>query len=151
MSDCDLKRVLLKCGRYYRSAALFYHELWREHLRQIGFVVIKIERLEQHDLWIIRVRLTSSSQLHLLLSSRPARKKAGADPVEHQLKALVRAFANGLGTPIKTDYVTVTRTGHYCTIAFIWPPGEPGCLLRKERKPSAFSFLIRPWLRSNRN
>jgi hypothetical protein len=152
MSDSELKRVLLKSGRYSRSAAFFYHELWREHFRQIGFVVIKVEKLEQHDLWVIRLRITSPAQLQLLLSSPPARSlNAGTDPIEHRLRIIVRAFASRLGTAIRNDYLSVSRTGHYCTIAFLWPHGKAGCLLRKEKRPSAFSFLIRPWLKRNRN
>jgi len=69
MSAFQLKTILLKSGRYYRSAALFYHELWREHLRQMGFVVISVEKLDAHDLWVIRLRITSSAQLNLLFSS----------------------------------------------------------------------------------
>lgn len=152
MSESQLKRVLLESGRYYRSATLFYHELWREHLRQIGFVVIKVEKLEQHDLWVIRVRITASSQLYLLVSSGPPSNFKGQTAlIEHQLKRVIRAFANALGPPVRSDYLTVDRIGHYCTIAFIWPLGKPGRLLRKEKKPSAFSFLIRGWLKRNRN
>ena len=152
MSVAQLKQVLLKSGRYYRSAALFYHELWRQHLRQMGFVVISVEKLDAHDLWVISVRITSAAQVHLLLSLRPTGKmKEGIDPLEYQLTKFVQRLGNTMGQPIRSDYLTVQRTGAYCTVAFIWKPGRPGRLLRKEKKPSAFSFLIRPWLKRNRN
>ena len=152
MSAFQLKTILLKSGRYYRSAALFYHELWREHLRQMGFIVISVEKLDAHDLWVIRLRITSSAQLNLLFSSASAGKcRAQNDRLEHELKAAARRFANTLGQPIRSDYLTVHRTGAYCTVAFIWKPGKPGRLLRTEKKPSAFSFLIRPWLKRIRN
>jgi hypothetical protein len=152
MSAARLKQVLLKSGRYYRSAALFYHELWREHLRQIGFVVISVEKLDAHDLWTIRLRITSSAQLHLLLSLKPAAKfRDQNDRLVNELKAAIRRLANTMGQPLRTDYLTVERTGAYCTVAFIWRPGKPGRLLRKEKKPSAFSFLIKPWLKRNTN
>jgi hypothetical protein len=152
MSASQLKQVLLKSGRYYQSGALFYHKLWREHLRQLGFVVISVEKLDAHDLWVIRLRITSSAQLHLLLSSPPAGKsKAHDDRLEHELRVAVRRVANTMGQPIRSDYLAAQRTGAYCTLAFIWKPGRPGRLLRTEKKPSAFSFLIRPWLKRNAN
>ena len=152
MSAAQLKQVLLKSGRYYRSGALFYHELWREHLRQIGFVVISVEKLDAHDLWTIRLRITSSAQLHLLLSTKPAGQfKDQNDRLVHELRAAVRRLANLMGPPIRSDYLSVQRAGTYCTVAFIWKPGSPGRLSRKEKKPSAFSFLIKPWLKRNTN
>jgi len=152
MSATQLKQVLLKSGRYYRSAAHFYHVLWREHLRQIGFVVIYVEKLDAHDLWTIRLRITSSAQLHLLLSSKPAGHfKDENDRLVHELRAAIRRLANTMGQPLRHDYLTVERAGAYCTVAFIWRPGKPGRLSRKEKKPSAFSFLIKPWLKRNTN
>ena len=63
----------------------------------------------------------------------------------------IQEIASELGPPIKTDCVSVARTGAYFHVSFIWPVGKPGLLLKKEKKPEAFSFLIRPWLRRNRN
>jgi hypothetical protein len=152
MSATQLKQVLLKSGRYYRSAAFFYHELWREHLREIGFIVISVEKLDAHDLWTIRLGITSSAQLHLLLSTKPTGQlKEGNERLVHELRARVRRLANIMGPPIRSDYLTVQRSGAYCTVAFIWKPGSPGRLGRKVKKPSAFSFLIRPWLKRNAN
>lgn len=148
----QLARILLKCGRYYQSAALFYQELWRQRLRQIGFHVISVEKLNAHELWVIRIRITASAQLYLLSTRVAARKLMKAeDPFVHQLAAEVLMLAGAMGPPILKDYLTVTRTGAYCTLAFIWPRGRPGLLLRKEMITDAFSFYIKTWLREQRN
>jgi hypothetical protein len=152
MSEAQLKQVLRKSGRYYQSPGFFYHRLWRQHLRQLGFYVASVEKRSYADCWHIRVRITSSSQLNLLVSSAPAPKRpAGRDPLEHQLRAIVRHLASEMGHPIRNDYLQVQRTGHYCLLVFIWPPGRPGRLQREEKTPAAFSFLIRPWLKRNLN
>ena len=148
----QLARILLKCGRYYRSAALFYQELWHERVQQIGFHVISVEKLDAHEMWVIRIRITASAQLHLLAARPPATKLMTAeDPFVHQLTAEVRALAGAMGPPIRADYLTVTRTGAYCALAFIWPRGRPGRLLRKEKITDAFSFFIKAWLKAHRN
>ena len=69
----------------------------------------------------------------------------------HQLTAEVRALAGAMGPPILKDYLTVTRTGAYCTLAFIWPRGQPGRLLRKEKVTHPFSLHIKRWLKHHRN
>jgi len=38
-----------QAGTYYHSADFFYHELWRERLRQIGFRVVFIERTPERN------------------------------------------------------------------------------------------------------
>jgi hypothetical protein len=82
MSEAQLKQVLRKSGRYYQSPGFFYHRLWQQHLRQMGFYVASVEKRSYADCWHIRVRITSSSQLHLLVSSAPAPKRpAGRDPM----------------------------------------------------------------------
>jgi hypothetical protein len=45
----------------------------------------------------------------------------------------------------------VARKGAYLRVTFIWPLGKPGRWVKPEKKAEAFSFLIRPWLRRNRN
>ena len=152
MPERQLKQVMLKCGQHHLSAALFYHRLWRQHLRNIGFHIILLEKLEQHEMWVIRVRITASAQLRLLAGKAPVRNLMKAnDPFVHQLTGEVREFAASLGPPIAKDYLSVTRTGAYCTIAFMWPRGKPGRLLRKQQVTTAFSLMIRSWLKQVRN
>ena len=150
--DQLLPKILLRCGQYYQSGELFYQRLWRERLRHLGFWVITIEKLACHHLWDIRLRGTLVAQAYLLLS-KPASSASfhAKDLMAAQLKAEMRLMAKELGPPIKRDEITVERTGTYVRVVFLWPKGEPGLLMRKEKKADAFPFLIRPWLRCLRN
>ncbi len=147
-----LKRILRRCGAYYHSADLFYQELWKQRLANIGFCVLSIERLPYHPVWAIRLRGTLAAQAYLLLSKPVSAKLANSDELMlKQLKAEIRQIAIELGAPIKSDCYGVVRTGTYLRVSFIWPLGKPGLWLKPDEKPDAFSFLIRPWLRKNRN
>ncbi len=150
--DRLLQGILLKCGGYYRSGELFYQRLWKDSLIRLGFRVISVEKLDCHHLWDLRLRGTLTAQSYLLLSTPvPAKLLNNPELLERQLQAVICDIAYELGPPIKRDEITVVRTGAYFKVAFIWPCGEPGLLLRKEKRPDAFRFLIRPWLRTVRN
>jgi hypothetical protein len=150
--DRLVKRVLLRCGRYYQGAELFYQRLWKQHFNQLGFRVILVEKYEYHHLWRIRLRGSLTTQSYLLLSKSVSPKFWHAPDVqEKQLAAEVRRIAEEMGLPIKRDCLSVSRTGAYFQVSFLWPKGRPGLLLRSEAKPEAFRFLIRPWLRLIRN
>jgi len=146
--DKLVKQILLRCGRYYQGGKLFYHRLWKQWLNGLGFRVICVERLDCHDLWDLRLRLAPSKPA----VGRPATTRwvELKDPME-KLKLQIRQIARELGPPIQADGITVVRSGAYYRAIFIWPAGEPGLLLRTEKKPEAFSFLIRRCLRRNRN
>ena len=105
-----------------------------------------------HHGWEIRLCSTLSAQAYLLLS-KPIAKQSFDEKelLERQLRSEIRIIAKELGLPIKRDCLDVWRTGQYFRAAFIWPKGKPGQLLKKEKQPSAFSFLIRAWVRRNRN
>src|SRR5437660_4876038 len=66
VKDTLLQRILRRCGSYYHSADLFYQELWKQRLNQIGFRVLSIEKLIYHDVWDIRVCGNLASQTYLL-------------------------------------------------------------------------------------
>ena len=143
---------MTKYGKYYVPPDLFYQRLWRERLREIGFVVTRLEKLDAHDVWHIRLRGTLAAQNYLLLSKSAGQKVLrSADPVTRQLQLEIRRMASEMGSLISKDHLEVTRQGKCFEISFIWPPGRPGRLLRTEKKPDAFSFHIRSWLRKNRN
>lgn len=119
----------------------------------IGFRVLLVQKLSMHEVWEIRVCANLAAQTYLLIS-KPVPKKDiwSADPMRKQLQSEIHQIAKDLGLPIQRDCITVARSGGaYFTIAFIWQRGRPGMLLKKAKKPQAFSFLIRPWLRRNRN
>jgi hypothetical protein len=150
--DRLVKRILLRCGRYYQGAELFYQRLWKQHFNQMGFRVILVEKLDCHHLWRIHLRGSLTTQSFLLLSKSVSPKFMNAPDVqEKQLAAEVRRIAQDLGLPLKRDCLSVSRTGAYFQISFLWPKGRPGLLLRSEFKPQAFRFLIRPRLRLIRN
>jgi hypothetical protein len=152
VNDAFLQKILRRCGAYYHSAAFFYQELWRDHLRQIGFRVLSIEKLPYHEVWDIRVCIKLCSQIYLLVSKLPPKQISKTkEPLVKQFQKEIQAIAGDLGPPIRNDCITVVRTGAYLRASFIWPKGRPGRLLKKEKRPEAFSFLIRPWLRRNRN
>jgi hypothetical protein len=147
-----LKSILRRCGVYYHSADLFFQELWKQQLEQMGFRVLSVEKLSLHQVWDIRVCGSLAAQTYLLMSKPIPRKDSWVkDPLPKQLRLEIQRIAKEMGAPIKTDCITVVRTGAYFRASFIWPMGKPGRLLKKEKKADAFSFLIRPWLRKNRN
>ena len=150
--DKLLERILRRCGAYYHPADLFYHELWRDRLREIGFSVISVERLPHHPVWEIRLRGSLAAQAHLLLT-RPVPKAHAftEDLLVPQITSEIRRIAKNLGKPIKRDCVGVSRNGAYFRVSFLWPLGRPGLLLNREKRAEPFSFLIRPWLRRSRN
>ena len=121
----------------------------------MGFRVISIERIEHHPVWHIRLRGTANARNYLLLS-RPLAKRLhdvddDTDLLVIQLTAEVRRIAAALGPPIKSDYISVVRHGTFFSVSFIWSVGSTGLLLGKQQKPDAFRFLVRPWLRTQRN
>ncbi len=150
--DKGLKSFLLKCGSYYQSAELFYQRQWRQRLRQIGFRVISVKKMDGHHLWEIRLCCNLSAQSYLLLS-KPVPKKlfAANDLLECQIKAEFRLISKDLGLVIKNDEITVTRNGAHMRVGFLWPKGRAGVLRKKEKRIEAFPFLIRRWLRRVRN
>ena len=152
VSDNLLKRILCRCGAYYHPGDLFFQELWKQRLINIGFRVLYVEKLPYHHVWDVRVCGKLGAQIHLL-SSKPSSAKLAwvDDPLPKLLQAEIRIIAQDLGAPIKRDSISVTRSGKYFRVAFIWALGKPGRLLRKEPKTDAFSFLIKPWLRRGRN
>lgn len=150
--DRLLQGIMLKCGGYFGSGKLFYQRLWRDWLIRLGFRVISIEKLDCHHLWELKLCGTLTAQSNLLLSIPvPAKSLNKPELLELQLQSAIRDIASELGPPIKRDEITVARTGAYFKVILIWPRGEPGLLLRKEKRPDAFRFLIRPWLRTVRN
>jgi hypothetical protein len=147
-----LEKILRRCGAYYQSGDLFYQRLWHQRLNQIGFRVISVEKLPYHQLWDIRCYGTLAAQSYLLLTipvSKPS--FCAKDIVLKQLGAEIQRIAKDLGAKIRRDCIHVGRKGAYIRITFIWPLGKPGRWVKPEKKAEAFSFLIRTWLRKNRN
>ncbi len=150
--DRLLHKILLDSGTYYHSAEFFYQELWRQRLLNIGWRVLAVERLPYHPVWDIRLRGTLAAQVYLLLSKPVAVRVAKSkDPLCKQFECEIREIAKELGPAICRDCVSVIRTGTYFRVSFIWPRGKPGRLVHQVKKPVAFTFLIQPWLRKNRN
>ncbi len=150
--DKLLERILRRCGAYYHSGDFFYHELWRDSLREIGFYVISVERFPYHPVWEVRLRGSLAAQTHLLVTRPvPKRDLDAENLLIRQLKGEVRQIGKDLGVPIKPDCVGVSRTGAFFRVSFVWPRGRPGLLLKQEKRTEPFSFLIRPWLRRSRN
>ena len=150
--DRFLNRLLRRCGAYHHSARLFYHELWKQHLAHLGWRVLSVERLPYHPVWHIRLCGNLSVQIRLLVSQPvPAKPAEAEDLVSGQLVAEVRKIAKDLGPAIRRDCLNVARRGSYFQVSFIWPLGKQGVWVKPEKKPDAFSFLVRPWLRRNRN
>lgn len=150
--DVMLENLLRKCGSYYHRADLFYQELWKQRLIHMGFRVISVEKLDLHDVWDIRLRGSLTAQAYLLVSKPISKQVSGhSDLMARQLRTEIRSIAADLGCPIRADCIQVVRTGALLRASFIWPVGRPGLLLKARKKPEAFSFLIRPWLRKRRN
>ena len=152
VKDKLLIKILRRCGAYYHSADLFYQELWMQRLANLGLRVISLERLPYHPVWDVRLRGSLSAQIYLLVSKpSPPKLAESKDPLCKQLESEIHQMAKEMGLPIKKDCLTVIRTGPYFRASFVWPKGKPGLWLKQDKKPEAFSFLIRPWLRKNRN
>jgi hypothetical protein len=118
----------------------------------MGFRVISVSKLPYHELWDIRCYGSLSAQSYLLLTIPVAKPCFCAkDIVLKQLCVEIRRIAKELGASIGRDCIHVDRKGAYIRITFIWPLGKPGRWVKSEKKAEAFSFLIRPWLRRNRN
>ena len=150
--DACLEKILGDCGGYYQSGALFYQRLWHQHLNQMGFRVVAVEKLPYHELWDIRCYGTLAAQSYLLLTIPVSKPHFCAkDIVLKQLYAEIQRIAQDLGAKIRRDCIHVGRKGAYIRITFIWPLGKPGRWVKPEERAEAFSFLIRPWLRRNRN
>jgi len=152
MSETFLVNILRRCGAYYQSGDLFYQRLWYQRLSQIGLRMILVEKLPYHQLWDIRCYGTLSVQSYLLLTIPVSKPHFCAkDIMLKQLHAEIQRIAKDLGAPIRRDCIHVGRKGAYFRLTFIWPLGKPGRWVKPEKKAEAFSFLIRPWLRRNRN
>jgi hypothetical protein len=150
--DALLQTILRRCGAYYSSGDLFYQRLWHQHLAQIGFRVISVQKLPYHELWDIRLYGSLTAQSYLLLSMPVSKPHFCAkDILLKQFQMVIQRIAKDLGAVIRRDCILVNRKGAYFRITFIWPLGKPGRWVKPERKAEAFSFLIRPWLRRNRN
>jgi len=150
--DHFLQRILCRCGAYYHPGDLFYQELWKQRLSQIGFRVLSVEKLWLHEVWDIRLCGNLTVQTYLLISQPAAKQDLYAtEPLLKPIRAEIQRLARELGPPIKSDCLNVVRSGAYFRVTFIWPVGRPGRLLKKEKKAEAFSFLIRAWVRRNRN
>jgi hypothetical protein len=150
--DPFLERILRRCGRYYESGDLFYQRMWHLRLSQIGFRVISVQKLSYHQLWDIKLFGTLTSESYLLVS-KPVRKAHLfiKDLLLRQFQVEIQEIARDLGAPIGRDSIQVDRKGAYFRAIFIWPLGKPGLWVKPEKKAEAFSFLMRSWLRRNRN
>ncbi len=149
--DPFLNKILRRCGTYFHAADLFYQELWRQRLANMGFRVVSVNKLPYHHVWDIRLFGTLTAQLYLLGRPVPAKWALDPDLLPKQLKSEMRRLAREMGPPIPSDCLSVVKSGAYFRVNFIWPPGQPGKWLKQEKPAEAFSFLIRPWLRKNRN
>jgi hypothetical protein len=127
VKDSSLQRILRRCGAYYHCPNLFYQELWKQRLVQIGFRVLSIEKLPYHDVWDVRVCMKLSSQTFLLLSKAVAIQHAlSTELLIKQLRSEIRQIGKDLGAAIKKDCITVVRSGAYFRASFIWLRGTPG-------------------------
>lgn len=150
--DKYLDKIMRQAGAYVHSVELFYQELWRDRLAQIGFRVISVERIERHPVWDIHLCGNLTVQAYFLVSKpMPKRNAKAKDPFLAQVKSEVQEIARDLGQPIKSENLAITRNGRYVRVIFLWAMGKPGLLLKRPRRAEAFPFLIKPWLRKNRN
>jgi len=151
--DPLLNKILRRCGAYYHGSELFCQEMFKLRLISIGFRILRIEKLPLHNVWDIRVCCSLAAQTYLLVSKPVSKRHFGTTEVLlKQFRTEIQELAREMGPRIKADFITVARTGKaYLQASFIWPMGTPGLLLKEERKPEAFSFEIKPWLRRNRN
>jgi hypothetical protein len=148
----SLAAMLKNCGTYYQSGTFFYQRLWEQRLSQIGFRVISVQKQTYHQLWDIRLYGTLTAQAYLLLT-RPVPKQhfTTKDLLLKQIELEIQRIARELGEPIPRDCLRVDRKGAYLRAVFIWRLGKPGRWVKPEKKAEAFSVLIQPWLRRNRN
>ena len=148
----SLQGILRRCGAYYQSGDLFYQRLWYQRLSQIGFRVTSVQKKTYHQLWDLRMYGSLTAESYLLVT-RPVSKRhlSAKDLLLKQFELEIRRIAQDLGAPIPRHSIQVDRKGAYFRAIFIWPLGKPGCWVKPEKKAEAFSFLIRPWLRRNRN
>jgi hypothetical protein len=88
-----------------------------------------------------------------LLVTKPVAKRHlwTKDLLLKQFELEIRQIAQELGAAIPRNSIQVERKGSYFRAIFIWPLGKPGRWVKPEKKAEAFSFLIQPWLRRNRN
>jgi hypothetical protein len=150
--DTFLVKILKRSGAYYQSGDFFFQRLWHQRLSQIGFRVVSVEKLPYHHLWDIRLYGTLTAQSYLLLSKPVAKLHSSPnDLVLHQFRLEIQQIAKDLGSRIGRDCIHVGRKGAYFRVSFLWQVGRPGRWVKPEKKAEAFSFLIRPWLRRNRN
>src|SRR5215472_15208729 len=92
-----LEKILRRCGVYYHSADLFYHEPWKQHLTHLGFRVLKVERLPSHPVWSIRLVGNLTTQTYLLVSKPyPAKLSLTQDVVCQQLGSEIQRIAKEL-------------------------------------------------------
>jgi hypothetical protein len=148
----SLQIILQQCGAYYLSGDWFYHQLWYQRLSQIGFRVISIQKMPYHELWDIRLYGTLTSQSYLLLTKPvPKSQFSTKDQLLKQFQFEIQQIAKDLGEPIRQDCIQVARKGAYFRAILVWPLGKPGRWVKPEKRAEAFSFLIRSWLRRNRN
>jgi hypothetical protein len=151
----QIKKFLARYGRYRTTADLFYHRQLRQRLAEIGFRVITIERLATHPVWEVRLKGNLDVQANLLLG-QPLSERFGSPSrywLEQQLKRRIQGILNTLGDPVRSDEITVARTGTYFQAAFVWPKGTPGVLGRSAKKvhPYQVAVELRRWLRRQRN
>lgn len=152
LRDALLEKILRRCGVYYQSGDFFYQRLWHQCLTCIGLRVISVTKSELHQIWDIKCYMTLAAQSYLLMTI-PVSKPflCAQDIVLKQLCAEIQRIAKDLGAKIRRDCIHVGRKSAYLRITFIWPHGKPGRWVKPEKKTEAFSRLIRPWLRRNRN
>ena len=148
----SLQAILQQCGAYYQSGDLFYQRLWYQRLSQIGFRVISVQKTPHHELWDMRAYGTLTSESYLLLT-KPVTKPHlfTKDLLVKQFQSEIQQIAKDLGQPLRRDCIQVDRKGAYFRVFFIWHLGKVGRWVKPEKQAEAFSFLIRPWLRRNRN
>ena len=141
-----------RCGAYYQSGDLFYQRLWYQRLSQIGFRVTFVQKQTYHQLWDLRMYGSLRAESYLLVTKPVAKRHLAAkDLLLQQFELEIRQIAKDLGAPIPRDSLQVDRKGAYFRAIFLWPLGKPGCWVKPRKKAEAFLFLIRPWLRRNRN
>ncbi len=151
-NDRLLNKTMRQCGAYYHPPDLFFQELWKQRLVNIGFRVILVEKCSLHHVWVIRLRGSLTAQTYLLVTRPVPKRYVGTpDVLLKQLRCEIQAIASDMGPPIPTNLVNVTRTGAYFQVSFIWARGKPGLLLKKEKRTTAFSLLIKSWLGRIRN
>ena len=141
--EASLIKFLIKYGRYYQPARYFYHRQLGQRLREMGFRVRSIDRLETHSVWRVRLKQTDSCLDFL----RPYRL------LEPKLKVQIRCALKDLGHGIPAAEIVVAGYGVYFQIAFVWPLGSAGTWQPPSDHPNPFdvSLMFRGWLREKRN